>query len=208
MSEVILNSQKIIIEKYIEQNTKADKYEVLVVENKGRDVLPFILTMNKIYKHYKYFCHVHTKKTKVPTLGYNWRQYILNNLLGSKEIISEILYKFETNQKLGIIFPENYADILKYAYEKSRNLLYLNNLLGQIFPLYKLKTVPEFPASNMFWARVSAVYQVFDLKDYISYLCPIETGAIYISILHAVERIWIPLAQLNGYNYTTIFMYY
>ena len=199
---------KIIIEKYIEQNTKADKYEVLVVENKGRDVLPFILTMNKIYKHYKYFCHVHTKKTKVPTLGYNWRQYILNNLLGSKEIISEILYKFETNQKLGIIFPENYADILKYAYEKSRNLLYLNNLLGQIFPLYKLKTVPEFPASNMFWARVSAVYQVFDLKDYISYLCPIETGAIYISILHAVERIWIPLAQLNGYNYTTIFMYY
>ena len=199
---------KIIIEKYIEQNTKADKYEVLVVENKGRDVLPFILTMNKIYKHYKYFCHVHTKKTKVPTLGYNWRQYILNNLLGSKEIISEILYKLETNQKLGIIFPENYADILKYAYEKSRNLLYLNNLLGQIFPLYKLKTVPEFPASNMFWARVSAVYQVFDLKDYISYLCPIETGAIYISILHAVERIWIPLAQLNGYNYTTIFMYY
>ena len=99
--------------------------------------------------------------------------------------------------------------LLSFTYYISRrNLFYLNHLLKQAFPLYKLNNVDEYPAGNMFWARTSAVYQVFDLKDYISYYCPKETGTINDSILHAVERIWIPFAQLNGYNYITIFMQY
>ena len=200
---------KNIIEKYIEKNVKADKYEVLVVKNKGRDVLPFILQMKNIYQHYKYFCHIHSKKNIRIEVGINWRKYLYNNLLGSKELISEILYKFETNEKLGVIFPDNYINLLHFAYDLSERGLYLmNSLLKKVFPFYKFKSITEFPAGNMFWARISAVYQVYELYDYISYYCPEEDGQVNDTILHAVERIWLAFAQLNGYNYTTILKYY
>jgi lipopolysaccharide biosynthesis protein len=63
--------------------------------------------MKTKYKEYKYICHIHTKKSKHESmLGEGWRQYIYSNLIGGKKIVSEILFDFEKNEKLGIIFPE------------------------------------------------------------------------------------------------------
>ena len=124
------DEHKNIIEKYLKLNSSSSNFEILVVENKGRDVLPFIKQMNKVYRKYKYFCHIHTKKTQIPVLGDNWRQYLYDNMLGTKEIISEILSKFETNEKLGIIFPENYFILIHFTYEKSGgHFLIMNHLL-------------------------------------------------------------------------------
>ena len=65
-------------------------------------------------KNYKYFCHIHTKKSKhAINLGGNLRNYLYENLLGSKEIVSQILNDFENIEKLGFIFPEIYYDIIK-----------------------------------------------------------------------------------------------
>ena len=49
-----------------------------------------------------------------------WRDYLYDNLLGSKEIISEILTDFENNEKLGFIFPEHYFYILS-EYNNKKN---------------------------------------------------------------------------------------
>ena len=203
------DEHKNIIEKYLKLNSSSSNFEILVVENKGRDVLPFIKQMNKVYRKYKYFCHIHTKKTQIPVLGDNWRQYLYDNMLGTKEIISEILSKFETNEKLGIIFPENYFILIHFTYEKSGgHFLIMNHLLREIFPSYQLDRIPNFPAGSMFWARVSAVYQIFDKLDYISYYCPKEGGQTYNTIMHAIERLWAVVAQINGYSYATNFKYY
>ena len=200
---------KNIISKYLELNNKAEKYEILIAKNIGRDVVPFINQLSKVYKQYKYFCHIHTKKTKYAPLGDRWRRYLYNNLLGSKETISEILYKFETNEKLGVIFPDNYYCLTDSMYIISNgNMFILNHLLKDIFYNYKLDKTPDYAAGNMFWARVSAVYQVFEKVDYINYYCPRESGQTFHTIMHAIERIWVIVAQLNGYNYTTIFKYY
>ena len=68
------------IEKRIEdkiKNSNANKYEIKIVENKGRDVLPIISQMKFKIKSYKYFCHIHTKKSRHDTfLGSNWRNYL------------------------------------------------------------------------------------------------------------------------------------
>ena len=80
------------IEEYAKKYSNANNYEIKVVENRGRDILPFLTQMKFKIKHYKYFCHIHTKKSKHDIiLGSNWSNYLYNNLLGSKEIISEIL---------------------------------------------------------------------------------------------------------------------
>ena len=50
---------------YIEnclQKSNANKYEIKIYENKGRDVQPFIRQMKSHYKNYKYICHLHIKK--------------------------------------------------------------------------------------------------------------------------------------------------
>jgi len=42
------------IEKYIFKNSKASFFEIKIVSNKGRDVLPFLIQMKKVIKKYKY----------------------------------------------------------------------------------------------------------------------------------------------------------
>ena len=94
---------------YIKNNSKSKNVEILVVENKGRDVMPFLIQMKNKIKKYKYICHIHTKKSLFIDIGDNWRNYLYNNLLGNENIISEILADFENNDKLGFSFPENYS---------------------------------------------------------------------------------------------------
>jgi hypothetical protein len=76
--------KKTIIESYIKNNSNAYKFEVQIFPNKGRDVLPLLLQLKKRIKNYKYFCHIHTKKSLNINIGDNWRKYIYHNLLGFK----------------------------------------------------------------------------------------------------------------------------
>lgn len=197
---------KKIIEEKVKLYTKANNFEILVMDNKGRDVLPFLNQIKKVYKKYKYLCHIHSKKTNQnPNLGNNWRKYLYKNILGNEEIISEILFNFESIDNLGIIYPDNFYPITNYTIGiNNDNIRLTNYLLNKIFPLHKIgKETGYFPAGNMFWARIDAIHQIFeiDIEDDV----PIERKQIDSTIIHAVERIWVYLAKLNGYYYTTTF---
>lgn len=198
-----------IIEKLIKSTSKANKYEIKIVENKGRDVLPYLTQLKDVIKKYKYVCHLHTKKTKFdPILGEKWRNYLYNNLFGDKDLISEILSDFENNSKLGVIFPETYyfekENVLKY---NKNNIKYMNYILNQIYKNnnYKIGEKIIFPSGNMFWAKIDAVYQLFelDIKD----KCPREANQYDATMMHGVERVWLFVAKLNGYYYKTVFKY-
>jgi hypothetical protein len=201
--------KKNCIEDYLKLNSKANRYEILITPNKGRDVIPFLIQLKDIIKNYKYLCHIHTKKSLTkPKLGDYWRLYLYENLLGSKNIISQILSDFENKKILGLIFPEHFYLIIKYIYRKKQsNIRHLNNLLNLLFPKMKskIKFAVNFPAGNMFWARTSAIYQIFDEK--IIQNSPSEEGQNDGIILHGIERAWPFIAKLNGFNYKTILYY-
>lgn len=206
-----LNKSK-LISHYIKFYSKANKVEIKIVENKGRDVLPFLNQMKTVIKNYKYICHIHTKVSKHrPKLGYNWRNYLYDNLLGNREIILDILSKFENYEKLGFIFPENYYRIVLLSDRSRRfelNKRHMNYLLKKLFlkNRYKIGSLLDFPSGNMFWARVSAIYQIFDLD--INDKIPNEEGQLDCTIIHGIERIWLYLTKLNGYYYKKIFKYF
>ena len=212
---IISSLRSIKIKEYIKKNSKAHKYEIMIVENKGRDILPFIIQMKNKIKNYKYFCHIHTKKSKHKnSLGYIWRNYLFQNILGSKEIISEILSDFENFEKLGFIFPEPYYKITKNNYgfnniEFGLNRLnkhYMNYILNKIFPGYEIGNFLVFPLGNMFWAKVNAIHQIFKIR--FLKLFPKELNQTNDTIMHAIERIWLYLVKLNGFYYKIIFKYY
>ena len=198
--------KKNYIENYLKLNSRANKYLILITPNKGRDILPFLLQFKDILRNYKYICHIHTKKHKKSSkLGAHWRIYLYENLLGNSNIISQIINDFEINNKLGLIFPEPFYLVIKLVYYKNKNnVKQLNKLVNILFPKLniKLKNEFNFPAGNMFWARTSAIYQIFNEK--IIQSTPKEKGQFDGTLLHGIERFWPFLVKLNGFYYKTI----
>ena len=58
----------------------------------------------------------------------------------------------------------------------------------------------------MFWAKVKAVHQIFSVR--LKKFFPKEKNQTNITIMHAIERIWLYIVKLNGYYYKTIFTKY
>ena len=191
--------KKEFIINYIVGRSKANKIEIQIFNNKGRDVLPLLIQLKKKIKKYKYFCHIHTKKSKHINFGDEWRNYLFNNLLGNDKIISEILTEFENNKEIGIIFPEVYYKVL-LAFERNflgSDLIYMEQIIKQILPNLNISTKNlDFPMGNMFWARVKSVYQIFKLN--LNDQFPKEKNQIDGTLMHGIERIWLYIVKYNS----------
>ena len=203
-------AKKVSINDYILKSSKAFKVEIIILENKGRDIMPFLIQMKNKFEKYKYLCHIHTKKSIYINIGENWRSYLFNNLLGNENIILEVFNDFENNDKLGFIFPENYYQSLLLFGEKlsklnKKNMKYL---IDKLFNKHKMKIRGkiEFPMGNMFWAKANAIFQIFD-EEFQKKL-PQELGQKDGTIMHGIERIWLYLIKLNGYYYKKIFKHF
>ena len=154
-------------------------------------------------KNYKYICNINANKYKNITFFEEWKNYQYNNLLGDSKIISEIITDFERNKKLGIIFPETYYKSLIEFGENTNDidLKYVNFFLNMIYPRVNLSQIfADFPEGNMFWAKVVAIYPIFNLfSNVISNKKLILILAIYL------ERIWVYIVNINGFFYRKIF---
>jgi len=196
------------LEKDIKRYSKTNYFEILIVENKGRDILPFLQQIKTKFKYYKYLCHIHTKKSlSAPELGNLWRNYLYNNLLGNTYIVSEILYDFENNDKLGFIFPETFYEIIKEFYLLTKGTKkWMDFLATKLFSNYKVGELSNFPAGNMFWARIGAISQIFtyDFSEYF----PDEDNQTNDTIMHGLERIWLYLVKFNNFYYKVIFNFF
>ena len=197
---------KLYIEEYLKKYSKADKYNIKIVKNKGRDIYPMLIQMRNIWHNYKYICHIHTKKSvHDPIYGINWRHYLFKNLLGDEQIISNILTYFENDEKLGFIFPETFYEAKVHALKMNENLENsINYLLNKILGPYKIGNILDFPAGDMFWAKIKSIYQMFTI-DFSEDIC--QEGK-PLTMLYALERIWLYIVKLNGYRYKKTCGYY
>lgn len=184
-------------------DTCVQKAVVDVCGNRGRDVIPFLKQLSPVYRQYQYFCHLHTKKSKHSDLGDAWRRYLYNSLLGSREVVDNVLHLFETDASVGVVYPETFpllAPFTNWGANKkvSRDVACVAGI--EILPFKtKGKETVLFPAGDMFWARTEAVHQLLDCpfteKD-----IPPEEGQLDGTIMHAIERLWTYTAKFNGYR--------
>ena len=196
------------LEKYINNFSKANYFEILIVKNIGRDVLPFLNQIKTKFKFYKYLCHIHTKKSlTAPEIGNLWRNYLYDNLLGNSTIVSEILSDFETKRDLGFIFPETFYGIIQQFYILTEGTKkWLDFIADKILPNYKIGELVNFPAGNMFWAKIGAISQIFTY-DFSKYF-PSEDNQTNDTIMHGIERIWLYLVKSNNFYYKVIFKFF
>mgnify|MGYP003374388603 CR=1 FL=1 len=191
-ADLIMN----ILEKYnINSNIFID-----VFENKGRDIAPFIEQMRYSITRYKFVCHIHSKKSFTDVYGNNWRDYLFKSLFGSSENIDNIIKNLEYNKGLGIVFPKAFQRLEDAAHWGLNKHIaeHLIHSMGMniMLPINNL----VFPVGNMFWARVDAIIPFFTHIKFNDF--PNEKGQIDGTLAHAIERLWVYVAEYCGYTYS------
>ncbi|MBK2105429.1 rhamnan synthesis F family protein [Francisella philomiragia] len=196
----IIDSDDIETIKNAFETSGAKNIKVVIVDNIGRDVAPMIFDLKDdvLNGGYDVVGHFHSKKSMSVSndTGGRWRKYLLDNLIGDKGVANSILSIFN-DEKIGLVFPEDrhYMDI-------GTNKEYIDSLC-QVMRLNQINETPLFPLGNMFWARVDAIKDMFELdKNIVIQEEPLPYDG---SFMHALERITPTLVEKNGYNYVTVY---
>lgn len=190
-----LEKKKKIEEKF--RSLKCNKLEIIIIENRGRDVSSLLVGSKSFVMDYDYVCFAHDKKTgqvSPATIGQSFAYKCFENILHNKELVNNIIATFEENPRLGLLTPPppNHADFYPtIGFEWGYNY----HLMEQLVEKLDLKVPMSFykepiaPLGTMFWFRTKAMKALFDVdweyKDF-----PKEPNNTDGTILHAIERIY------------------
>lgn len=183
-----------------------NKLNVIVIENRGRDVSSLLIEGKKHIHKYEYVCFAHDKKTtqvEPYTVGESFSYKCFENILGSKIYVENIIQLFCDNPRLGLLTPPppnhaSYFGIISREWgsnfintKKLAEKLKLNVDINQ-------EKEPIAPLGTMFWFRADALKILLDY-DWKYEDFPKEPNEVDGTILHAIERIYPFVAQHEGY---------
>lgn len=175
--------------------------EVRIFPNVGRDIAPTFVGCRDVFERYEFFLHIHTKKSPHSGRFSEWRTFLLENLLGSSEIVSSILRLLATDD-VGIVFSQHYPavrNLLNWGYDFE----IAQDLLDRVGVTLTRDLVLDFPSSSFFWGRSAALRPLLDLKlDWSDF--PLEEGQIDGTIMHAVERSILYFSERTGYRWAKV----
>ncbi|MEP2785165.1 MAG: rhamnan synthesis F family protein [Pseudoruegeria sp.] len=169
--------------------------EILVTKNQGRDILPF---MKLFYpggaaENDEIWCHIHQKKSITSTDGGDlWRQFLLSNLLGTRDQLSNAVQKIaQTDTGMVTAFDP-------YMLGWNASLPLLRQVTSDL-----KNPMPEhpflFPIGNMFWVRQPVVRRMNQLIG-LNYPWPNEPIENDGTIFHLIERLWPTASALLHLN--------
>ncbi len=174
--------------------------KTVVVPNRGRDMASMFCTFGENLRQYDYVAHIHSKKSLYndgATLG--WREYLLEQLLGSPLQIQKIFALLSGQTGIGLVYPQNYSKLPYWA-----NTWLSNKPLGRAWcQRLGIDDIPngyfDYPAGSMFWARKEVLKPLFDagltLQDF-----PTENGQQDATLAHCLERLFALTANQSGYK--------
>lgn len=146
-----------------------------IYENRGRDILPFLKTLDKRLVGYDVFLKLHTKLDSV------WRNDLINPLLDSS-----LLLEFENNPSLGILAP--FGHVLPFGQGTSE---IMKKQAQNIFA--DIDDMDVFVAGTMFYGRVDAFYPLFNFNKY--ELFEAKNHEDNDQFAHVIERIFVKCVQ-------------
>ncbi|GAC1558062.1 MAG: hypothetical protein NVS2B5_20460 [Beijerinckiaceae bacterium] len=174
---------------------------VRVFPNVGRDVAPTFVGHADVFEQYEFFVHVHSKRSPHDGRFASWRDFLLDNLIGSPDIVRSVL-RLLAEDDVGIVFSQHFPEVRHllnwgYDYDTARELL------GRAGVALRKDLVLEFPSSSFFWGRSAAIKRLLDLtlswSDF-----PAETGQIDGTLAHAIERSILYFAEAAGFRWAKV----
>jgi len=182
--------------------------EILVLENRGRDILPWMAISDRLSK-YDFVLHAHTKRspTAVDWVGASWQQDIFDAMLDQA---GKILASFREDPHLGIVIPDiprfwRYVAPVRRETE-AQFIGMMNDLWGRMRcekrVNFENSSAFIMPYGTMFWYRPSALEKVSSLVLHAADV-PVEPLPER-SVLHALERLMVYIAWDAGFDYRIV----
>lgn len=180
------------------------KVKIYVFPNKGRDMGPFVVGFRDIYQSYDLVCFVHSKKSCI--YGDNlqgWRSYLLSNLMGSADIVQNIIDYFANDSKLGMICPDTFPPVMN-MHDWGGNREGVQFLARQMDLSVDFSSPPDFPAGSMFWFRPQALKPIFELDLSFADFEDRSEEKTDGTLAHAFERLFFYVVEKSGFNWQRI----
>jgi len=183
-----------------------NKLEVLLVENRGRDVSALIIGCRDILLDYDYVCFAHDKSPKnvhPSTVGKSFSYMCYEGVLRSKNYVLNILETFDKNSRLGLLTPPPPNHSVYYptlGWEWTSNAKIAIKLASKL----KLNVditpdkPPIAPLGTIFWFRPKALKTLFEYEWKYSDF-PEEPAELDGTILHGIERLYPYVVQNEGF---------
>ncbi len=172
-------------------------YEIRTVENRGRDILPFLEVLKDLWAaNPDLILKIHTKKTNRRRKGSEWSDSLYNNLLDA-ESVNRALAVFSECPGLGMMAPAGHIIPMRFYYgSNAARVKHLGERMGAT--LQEMQHL-DFAAGSMFYARPQAFEPLLQLQlersDFES-----ETGQEDGTTAHAVERLLALSTAVAGYT--------
>ena len=184
---------------YLTRRNPPFSFEVQLVENRGRDVGPMLIALPQIWKDYDIVAHLHSKKSLHTGFGDKWRKYILEQMIGSPELVEGIMDYLVESEDVGFFFPDNLQVIKEYV-EWGPNAPLIHSLLERAdLPKVEIPKIANFAAGSMAWFRTSA-FRSFVNSFATSEDFDLEEGQLDTTIAHAIERTFPLVAKAQGFR--------
>lgn len=175
--------------------------EIHVLENKGRDIRPFVAVLPLLLeRQYQAVLKLHSKKSLHRGDGDLWRQTLIKQLLPSGPELALMINSLHEYPALGLIAPQgNVLNVQRYI---GSNQAWVDKLvieLGESAAWLK-QTQPWFAAGTMFWFKPQSVQSLLHCPSIQQDAFETEKGQIDGTLAHAVERVFGCATLANGYH--------
>jgi tetratricopeptide (TPR) repeat protein len=174
--------------------------EVIALENRGRDILPWLTVADDRLHKFDVILKLHTKKTPHQPELSGWRNQLYWQLMDADFSI-QTLKAFANNSKLGMVIPNYHPKIVKDI-NWGKNYDIAQQVASRL-NLNLPKELTIFAAGSMFWYRPKAlsaltksIWRELEFTD--------ELGQTDGTIVHAIERIISLVAENSGYSVSLI----
>lgn len=178
----------------------ANNIHLIIVENKGRDVAPFIDVLKSHIDAdiYTVVGHFHSKKSLEVggDMGDRWRRFLLDTLIGNKQQATQVLAQFNDSE-IGLVFAED-----RHCVDSGDNISFIETLYEKM----DINADPDcylFPLGTMFWARSEAIKPLFSLPK--ALYTPDEPLPYDGSYLHAIERVLPFISEKQHFSSLSIY---
>ncbi len=171
---------------------------VMVAENRGRDVAPFLAIFREIAGlGYERILKLHTKKSSHRADGAQWREDILSKLVQSPDAVRATADVFKQLPGLGIVGPTGHVVHKSYYWGYNKDLTL--RLAAQAGIQADEHTGFHFVAGSMFWFRPEALQAILRLPVSF-YDFPEEPIPPDGTLAHAIERLLGLCAVSSGFE--------
>lgn len=169
--------------------------EVIAVENRGRDILPFIRALAQ-NRDFDIGLKLHTKKSPQRSDGDAWRNEIYQQLMPSHGATAELVAAMTADRRIGLVAPDGFSlSVRPWIFGNGPSMMAAMATLGRELTEDELDNV-FFAAGSMFWFRREGLSTL--TNEGLQSLFEPEEGQFDGTTAHAVERLFPIVVSRQG----------